>query len=134
MSKTVKLYLKLHVFLQRLGWRHWLLFDRRPEKNSRTFEKFSDESPKKSGIRFFIGAFFPEKNLVDTRNAVFKTMLFFCQKSETPTIKLRNHKHLFFSETNHLLKKLFWRQNLHSWQPSPKIVHQKPKSTTLRVR
>ena len=111
-----------------------IAFWQRPEKTLRNFQKFSVESPKKSNIKFFIGAFFPEKNLVDTRNAVFLTMQIFCQNSENPTIKLRNHKHLFFSETYHLLKKLLWRHNLQFWQPSLKIVHQKPKNTTHKVR
>ena len=52
----------------------------RPEKTLRNFETFSAESPKKSGKNFFIEAFFPQKNLVDTRKAIFKTVQFFFPK------------------------------------------------------
>ena len=49
-AKTIKFYLNIHLFLQKLCWRHWLRFDRTPQKLSRNIEKVSAEGPKKSGI------------------------------------------------------------------------------------
>ena len=58
----------------------------------------------------------------------------FCQKSENPSIILRNQKSKFFSKVYHLFKKLFWRQTLPFWQPSPEIVCQSPKNSTLKIQ
>ena len=81
-AKTVKIYLKLQSILQKILWKQRLHFGRTTKKISRNFEKFSAWGPKKSGISVFIEAFFPQKNLLDTRNADFKTIQLFFAKSQ----------------------------------------------------
>ena len=85
-------------------------------------------------LAFLLKRFFLRKILWTREMQILKPCKYFCQKSENPTIKLRNRKHLFFSKNYHLLKKHFWRHKLHFWQPSSKIVCQNPKNFTHKVR
>ena len=99
-----------------------------------TLKSFPLKVQKNQVLSFLLKHFFLREILWTREMQFLKPCNFFCQKSENSTIKLRNCKHLIFSEANHLLKKLFWKHNLQFWQPSPKIVHQKAKNTTLKVR
>ena len=137
MPKTAKIFLELHLILQKFPWRHWLHFDRTPEKIPRNFEKFSAEGPKKSGIKVFIEAFFPQKNLVDKRSAVFKTMQNFLPEVRKSFGQTQKPKKTFFSTLYHLFEKLFWRQKLNPSQNFPpeidKLYTHSPK-TNLKYK
>ena len=89
---------------------------------------------KNSGNKFFIEAFFPQITLVDTRNSVYKTTQIFFAKSQK--ISRQNQKPKIFFSPKYTIswKTIFWRHNLHFWQPSPKVVHQKPKITTHKFK
>ena len=89
---------------------------------------------KNSGNKFFIEAFFPQITLVDTRNSVYKTTQIFFAKSQKISLQNQKPKNFFSPKYTISWKTIFWRHNLHFWQPSPKVVHQKPKITTHKFK